>query len=91
MFLLCLHYAPKLADLLQLFPSRSRGQNSNTLTITRSTPPDEGMYYCVANKEGISVKSNRVRVRVNGEKLFISIYKIKILHLFIFLKPCLNI
>ena len=49
-------------------PSRSRGQNSNTLTITRATPPDEGMYYCMANKEGISVESSRARVRVDGEK-----------------------
>ena len=48
-------------------PSRSRGQNSNTLTITKSTPPDEGRYYCMANKEGISVESNRARVRVDGE------------------------
>ena len=48
-------------------PSRSRGQNSNTLTITRATPPDEGMYYCMANKEGISVESSRARVRVDGE------------------------
>ena len=49
-------------------PSRSRGQNSNTLTITRAIPPDDGRYYCMANKEGISVQSNRARVRVNGEK-----------------------
>ena len=48
-------------------PSRSRGQNSNTLTITRGTPPDEGRYYCMANKEGIIVESNRARVRVDGE------------------------
>ena len=48
-------------------PSRSRGQNSNTLTITRATPPDEGRYYCMASKEGISVESNRARVRVDGE------------------------
>ena len=67
-------------------PSRSRGQNSNTLAIPRVTPPDEGRYYCMANKEGISVESNRARVRVNGENLFISIYKIKILYLFIFFK-----
>ena len=48
-------------------PSRSRGQNNNTLNITRATPPDEGIYYCMANKEGISVESNRARVRVDGE------------------------
>ena len=49
-------------------PSRSRGRNSNTLTITRATPPDEGMYYCMANTEEISVKSTIARVRVDGEK-----------------------
>ena len=49
-------------------PSGSRGQNSNTLTIPRATPPDEGMYYCMASKEGISVESNRARVRVDGEE-----------------------
>ncbi|XP_065918202.1 receptor-type tyrosine-protein phosphatase S-like isoform X7 [Dysidea avara] len=48
-------------------PSRSRGQNSNTLTITRATPPDEGRYYCMASKEGISVESNRTRVRVDDQ------------------------
>ena len=48
-------------------PSRSRGQNSNTLTIHRATPPDEGIYYCMARKEGISVESNRARVRVDGK------------------------
>ena len=52
-------------------PSRSRGRNSNTLTITRTTPPDEGMYYCMANKEGISVESNRATVRVHGEESII--------------------
>ena len=49
-------------------PSRSRGQNSNTLTIGRATPPDEGIYYCMASKEGISVESNRARARVDGKK-----------------------
>ena len=48
-------------------PSRSRGQNTNTLIIPRATPPDEGMYYCMASKERISVESNRARVTVNGE------------------------
>ena len=48
-------------------PSRSRGQNTNTLTVPIATPPDEGIYYCMANKEGISVESNRARVRVDGE------------------------
>ena len=56
-------------------PSRSRRQNSNTLTISRVIPPDEGMYYCMANKDGISVESSRARVRVDGEdKLLISTF-----------------
>ena len=53
-------------------PSRSRGQNSNTLTIPKVTPPDEGMYYCKAGKEEISVESNRATVRVDGEDSYYS-------------------
>ncbi|XP_065918658.1 hemicentin-1-like isoform X2 [Dysidea avara] len=52
-------------------PSRSTGKNSQTLTIPSATPRDEGMYYCKASKEGISVKSNRAVVTVN-DKLFIN-------------------
>ena len=48
-------------------PPRSRGQNSNMFAIPEATPPDEGMYYCMASKEGISVESNRARIRVDGE------------------------
>ena len=48
-------------------PFRSRGQNSNTLAIPRATPPDEGMYYCIVSKEGISVESSRARVTVDGK------------------------
>ena len=48
-------------------PSRSTGQNSQTFTIPSATPPDEGMYYCKARKEGISVESNRAILRVDGE------------------------
>ena len=53
-------------------PSRSTGQNSNTLTIPETTPPDEGMYYCIVSKEGISVESNRIRVTVNGKQITVS-------------------
>ncbi|XP_065918156.1 contactin-3-like isoform X3 [Dysidea avara] len=53
-------------------PSKSRGQNSNMLIITRATPRDEGIYYCMANKEGISVESSIARVRVD-DQLSISI------------------
>jgi len=48
-------------------PSRSRGQNSDIFTIPRATPPDEGIYYCKTNKEGISVESHRARVSVDGK------------------------
>ena len=37
--------------------TRSRGQNTNTLTITRAIPPDEGMYYCIATNDGGSTAS----------------------------------
>ena len=50
-------------------PLRSKGKKRKTLTIPKATPPDEGMYYCVATKEGISVKSNRAVVKVDGEKI----------------------
>ena len=63
-------------------PSKSRGQNSNTLTIRRTTPHDEGDYYCMANKEGISVESNRATVRVDGENY-------DILHLCVVAHDCL--
>ena len=53
-------------------PSRSTGKNSQTLTIPSATPRDEGMYYCKASKEGISVKSNRAVVTVNGENYLYS-------------------
>ena len=32
--------------------TRSRGQNTNTLTITGVISPDEGMYYCNATNDG---------------------------------------
>ena len=53
-------------------PSQSQGQNSGTLTIHRATPHDDGMYYCMARKSGISVKSNNALVQVDGEELYVS-------------------
>ena len=47
-------------------PYKSQGRNSNTLIIPRATPYDEGVYYCKASKNGITVESNKVVVRVNG-------------------------
>ena len=46
--------------------SRSQGQNTNELIIPQVTPPDEGMHYCVAMKEGVRVESNRVSLNVDG-------------------------
>ncbi|XP_065909246.1 uncharacterized protein [Dysidea avara] len=45
---------------------RSTGQNSNTLNIPMITANDDGIYYCMASKDGISVESNRARVMVEG-------------------------
>ena len=50
-------------------PAGSTGQNSDTLTIHRATPHDEGLYYCTARKNGISVTSNTGSVQVNGKDL----------------------
>ena len=50
-------------------PSRSIGHNSNTLTITRATPYDIGQYYCIAERQGISVESNKAVLGVNGKEL----------------------
>ena len=50
-------------------PRRSLGQNTNELTIPQATPPDEGMYYCIAMKEGIRAGSNRAILNVNGKSL----------------------
>ena len=50
-------------------PSRSIGRDNNTLTIPRATPFDLGIYYCFAEKEGISVKSNEAVLVVDGKKL----------------------
>ena len=46
---------------------RSRGQNTNTLTITRVIPPDEGMYYCIATNDGGSTSSRSASLTVDGE------------------------
>ena len=47
-------------------PSKSQGQNSNKLTIPQTTPLDEGMYYCIAMKEGVRIESNRAILNVDG-------------------------
>ena len=50
-------------------PSRSIGQNNNTLTIPRVTPYDTGMYYCIAERNSISVESDKAVVSVDGKEL----------------------
>lgn len=47
--------------------ARSRGQNTNTLIITRAIPPDEGMYYCIATNDGGSTSSRSASLAVDGE------------------------
>ena len=49
-------------------PVKSSGQHSNTLTINKATPYDEGMYSCKASKSGISINSRRAVVKVDGEE-----------------------
>ena len=51
-------------------PSHSQGQHSDTFTIRRATPHDEGMYYCVARKNGISVECSVALVDINGKGLY---------------------
>ena len=51
-------------------PSRSIGQNNSILTIPRATPYDIGVYYCVAERQGISVQSSEAVLRVNGKELY---------------------
>ena len=48
-------------------PSQSLGQNSNIFTINRATPHDEGVYYCIARKSGITVESNNASIKVDGK------------------------
>ena len=47
--------------------TRSRGQNTSTLTITRAIPPDEGTYYCIATNDGGITPSTSASLTVDGE------------------------
>ena len=47
--------------------TRSRGQNTSTLTITRVIPLDKGMYYCIATNDGGSTSSRSASLTVDGE------------------------
>ena len=48
--------------------SQSSGKDSDILVIPKVTPHDEGVYYCMAIKEGIVVVSNRSIVIVIGKE-----------------------
>ena len=50
-------------------PSRSIGQNNNTLTIPRATPYDAGMYYCIAERNSITIESDDAVVSMDGKEL----------------------
>ena len=60
-------------------PLRSKQISNNTLNIHEATPLDEGLYYCKAEKSGISTDSRRVVVEVDGKEWF---YKYKWLKLY---------
>ena len=47
-------------------PSHSSGQNTDTLTIHRVVPADEGQYYCMATAFGHCAVSDNVMVTVEG-------------------------
>ena len=49
-------------------PSHSQGRYNDTLTILGATPHDQGTYYCVAMKSGVSIKSNDAVVEVDGKE-----------------------
>ena len=64
-------------------PNGSTGQHSNTLTIVRATPTDEGKYYCVASKEKIRVESNRATLNVDGRGEYLAIYRLLLLRIIV--------
>ena len=44
-------------------------QNTRVFIISQATPHDEGLYYCMASKEAISVQSDRAVVKVDGKEM----------------------
>ena len=50
-------------------PTRSIGKNNSTLIIPEVTPYDAGVYYCIAEKEEITVESNKAELSVDGRGL----------------------
>ena len=47
--------------------TRSTGQSTNTLIITRVIPSDEGMYYCTVTNDAGGASSKRATLTVDGE------------------------
>jgi len=52
----------------------STGKMSNRLTIPRVVPADEGQYYCTAEQFEHCAESNKVTVKVDGEKIVPCMY-----------------
>ena len=52
-------------------PSQSNGQNTDTLTIHRVFPADEGEYYCMATQFGHCAVSNNVMVMVESKEIIL--------------------
>ena len=50
-------------------PTKSTGKNNSTLIIPVVTPYDAGVYYCIAEKEEISVESNKAELSIDGRGL----------------------
>ena len=53
-------------------PSHSSGQNTDTLTIHRVVPADEGEYYCMATQHGHCAVSNNIMVTVEGKEIILN-------------------
>ena len=49
-------------------PSISKNKHSDTFTIRKATPHDEGEYYCKASKSKVSINSRRAVVTVDGKE-----------------------
>ena len=52
-------------------PSHSQGRHNDTFTIHRVTPHNQGIYYCVARRHGIIVRSSDASVQVDGKNIIL--------------------
>ena len=53
--------------MVVVFPPDQQDRTITHSLLLRATQSDEGVYYCMASKEGISVESNRATLTVYGE------------------------